>query len=199
MSNITLNLQGSFQSFAENSNWMMNEASDVYASYWATDANVLVSALPSGTSGASLNTKFTKTVYQNSLGFVEQMNKFFSNSAVTTGDYLSNIENVIYANAGTPAIISPATESLADRMKVLCEASLSLFKTAKDILNAYNNSELSVIVAGCSGSRVVYGAAMNVTQLIQGITLVEQFKKMINNEAVTTGLYSANVAIWKMV
>lgn len=196
---VTLTLEDKFKSFATSMNWIMNEALNIDKSYFSTDASTLVGALPSGTSGASLDTKLTKSQYQNGIGFVEQLNNFFSNSAVTTGDYLTNIEQLIYGNAASPTLLSAATESLANRMVTLASSALTQFNIAKDILNAYNNSGLGVLVSGGSGSTIVYGANHNITQLTQGITLVEQFKKLVNNESVATGLYSANVAIWQMI
>lgn len=199
MNNVTVQLENDLKAFADNLSWVMQEALDIHKAYFSSDASTLVGALASGTSGASLDTKLTKSQYQNAIGFVEQINNFFSNASVTTGDYLTNIEQVIYGNAASPARLSDAAESLANRIKVLCQSCLTHFNTSKGILDGYNNSELSVIVAGTSGARIVYGATMSVTQLTQGITLVEQFKKMINNQAVSTGLYSANVAIWGMI
>lgn len=199
MNNITLVLENSFKDFANNLSWIMNEAKDIDSAYFATNASSVVGALANSTDGASLATKFTKSQYQNFIGFAEQINNFFGNSSVTTGDYLNTIDNAIYGNAAVPASLSDAAESLANRMKVLAQSCLTQFLTAKDLLNLYYNSELSVVIAGCAGSRTVYGASMSVTEMTQGITLVEQFKKMINNESVATSLYSANVAIWRMI
>ncbi len=199
MNSITLVLEGEFKSFATNLQWIMQEAIDVDKAYFATDASTLVGALGSSTSGASLDTKLTKGQYQNYIGFMEQLKNFFGNSAVSTGDYLTNIDQAIYGNAAAPAKLSDATESLANRMKVHAQSCLTNFLKAKTLLDLYNNSELGVIVAGCTGAREVFGANMNVTQLIQGITLVEQFKKLINNESVAQNLYSANVAIWQSI
>ena len=199
MNNIALTLEDLFKDFANGLSWIQNEAKDIEKAYFSSDASGLVSALGSGTDGASLATKLTKTQYQNGIGFIQQLINFFDNSAVTTGDYLTNIEQVKYGNAATPAFLSDATEDIANRLKVLCDSCLTHFLKSKDIKDKYDNSELSVLVAGLTAGRIIYGANMNNGQLTSGITLVEQFKKMINNEAVTTGLYSANVAIWLLI
>lgn len=195
-STITQDFQTDTKNFVIGMDWIQQEAKDIYKAYFASDASTLVNALGSSSAGASLATKYTKAQYQNAIGFIEQLTKFFDNQAVTTGDYLTNIEQVIYANAATPAFLSDAAESIANRIKVLCDSSLNHFNLAKKIKSIYDNSELSVLVAGLSAGRVIYGSTMNNTQLTQGITLVEQYKKMINNEAVTTGLYSANISVW---
>ncbi len=196
MNNVTLTLENEFKSFAVNLQWVMQEAADINKAYFATDASALVSGLANSTDGASLDTKLTKAQYVNYITFLGQIANFFGNAAVSTGDYLSTIDQVIYGNAAAPAKLSDATESLANRIKVHAQSCLTHFLTAKKLLDIYNNSELTVVVSGCTGARMVFGANMDVTELTQGITLVEQFKKLINNEAVATSLYSANVAIW---
>lgn len=197
MNDDTSEIEGMFKSFASNLSWVMTEAYDIHKAYFATDASTLVGALATGSSGASLDTKLTKNQYINMIGFVDQLKNFFGNAAVTPGDYLTNIDQVIYGNAASPAMLSAATESIATRLKVLAQSCLDLFNTSKSIMDFYSNSEIGVLVSGLSGARVVYGATMNATQLTQGITVVEQYKKLINNETVAQGLYSANVAIWK--
>lgn len=199
MNNIALNLEGSIKAFAENLSWMQREVADIYKAYFATDATTLVGALATGASGASLASKLTKSQYQAGITFVEQMTRFFGNQSITTADYLGTIEAILYGNAASPARLSDAAEDIADRMKVACGLCLGYFNSAKDILDTYSNSELSVLVSGLAGSRIIYGANMNATQLGQGITLIEQYKKLINNEAVSTGSYGTNVAIWRSI
>lgn len=198
MNNITKILEAEFKDFAEKLSWIMLEAADIVKANSATDASTLVAALATNATGASLATKLTKAQYQNYIGgYLAQLANFFGGSAVSTGDYMSNVDQVIYGNAATPAYVSDATESIANRLKVHAQASLTQFLKAKYIIDLYNNSELSVIVAGCTGARKVYGADHNVTQLTQGITMVLQYKYLINNEAVGTAAYSANVAVWR--
>lgn len=199
MAEVTKVIEDGFRQFASDMSWVMNEAKDIEKAYFATDASTLVSALALDTDGASNATKLTKAQYVNAIGFIQQLKNFFDNSAVTQGDYLTNIQQVKYGNAAVPATLSAATEDVANRLKVLCDACLTHFLTAKDLKDLYDNSELSVLVAGLSAGRKIYGANMNNSELTTGITLVEQYKKMINNEAVTQGLYSATIAIWELV
>ena len=196
MEALTLTFENKVKAFAAAMAWQNTEAQDIEKAYFASDASSLVAALPTGGSGASLDTKLTKDQYQSAIGFAQQVKAFFANSAVSTGDYLTNIEQVIYGNAVAPAKLSDAAEDIANRLNVFCRSALTQYQTALGIIDFYGNSELSVLVAGLSGGRICYGASMNATQLTQGITLVEQYKKMIGNESVATGLYSANVAIW---
>jgi hypothetical protein len=46
-------------------------------------------------------------------------------------------------------------------------------------------------------STVDYVGEMTSSELSAAITLIEQFKKMINNEAVTTGNYVSTLAKWE--
>jgi hypothetical protein len=197
MNSVTANLEGGFKQLANNLSWLMNEAIEIDAAYFATNASTVVSALSTSTDGASLDTKLTKAQYQNGIGLIEQFKNFFGNSAVTTGDYRNNVDNLIYGAAASPAKLSDAAESLANRLVVLANSAMTQFLMAQDLLGTYYNSSLSVVIGGCPGAMIMYGANCTVTQFTQGITLVEQFKKMINNEAVATSAYSANVAIWR--
>lgn len=197
MNSVTLSLENNFKQFADNLSWIMAEATEIDAAYFATNASTLVSALATSSDGASLDTKLTKGQYQNGIGFIEQLKNFFGNSAVTTGDYRNNIDNLIYGSAASPAKLSDASEALANRLVVIANSCMTNFLAAQEILGAYYNSSLSVVVAGCPSAMIMYGASCTVTQFIQGVTLVEQFKKMINNESVATSQYSDNVNIWK--
>lgn len=199
MNTVTIDLENAFKSFATNLNWVMNEAKDIHTTYFATDASTLINALATSGTGASLDTKLTKAQYTNGIGFLEQLNNFFGNAAVTQGDYMNTLQNLIYGNAASPAKVSDAAESLANRMKVLAASCVSHFLSAKDLLGIFNNSELAEVIANISGARIVYGANMSVTQMTAGITLVEQYKKLINNEVVATGDYGVTIAQWKMV
>lgn len=199
MNLLTQKIEADFKQFASDLSWIMNEAKDIEKAYFSSDASGLVLGLANDTDGASLDTKLTKIQYSNAIGFTQQLKNFFDNAAVATGDYLSTIQNVKYGGAAAPAQLSDATEDIANRLKTLMDSCLTQFLKAKDIQDFYNNSELSVLVAGLSAGRTIYGATMNNSQLTTGITLVEQYRKMINNEAVTSGLYSASIAIWKSI
>ena len=199
MNNVTAQMEAAIKDFTTGFNWIQGEVKDIYKAYFSTDASTLVSALASGTDGASLTTKLTKTQYTNAITLIEQLKNFFDNASVTQADYWTTLQQVKYGNAAEPAQLSAATEDIANRIKVLFDSLLAHFAMAKDILSQYSNSEMSVLVANLDADRTIYGASMNNEQLGQGVTLVEQFKKMINNEAVTAGLYSDNLAVWLLI
>ena len=199
MNNITQVMETEFKGFAGEMAWLMKEAKDIEKAYFASDASATVSGLASGSDAASFDTKLTKTEMQNAIGYIQQVKNFFDNVAVTQGDYYTNIEQVIFGSAASPTKRSDATESIANRIKIFCESSLTNFQKALELKDKYDNSELGVLVGGLTAQRQIYGANMNNQQLTQGITLVEQFKKMINNEVVAQGLYSANVAVWLLL
>ena len=144
---VTLTIEVKFKEFAEGLALISTEAKDIEKAYFASDASTLVGALATGTTAASLDTKLTKTQYQNGITFIQQLGDFFGNVAVSQADYLTTIEQVIYGNASSPAIVSDAAENLANRLKTLFDSCLDHFKKSEEILAIYDNSELSVLVA----------------------------------------------------
>lgn len=173
-----------------------NESSDVYKVYFATGADALVSALAANGTAATVTTKLTKSEIINGITFIGELNDFFDNAAVAQGDYLQSLENLINGSDQAGAALSNDVEAIGTRLKELAEDCVEVFKQAKDILKAYSASELSAVVSAISTTTVVFGCSTTKAKLSSGITLVEQFKKMINNEAVTTGDYSSTVSSW---
>lgn len=199
MDNTTGYLQARLKYFAEKMESVSIEASDIYAAYFASGANVSVDALASSTTAATVSTRLTKGEYQNGITLIGQINNFFGNIAVSQAGYLTTVESVLYGSAASPAFVSDAVEDIGARIKLLFSTVLLQFNDAKNILSIYNNSELSVLASGLTAYRVIYGADMTNSQMSLGVTLVEQFKKLINNEDVAQGAYSNNVAIWKLI
>ena len=193
---LTQQFQDQTKDFFNGMAWIQKEAFDIEKAYSSSDAQSTVTGLGSGTDAATLATKLTKDQYTNAIGFLLQLQNFFDNSAVTTGDYLGVIDQVIYGNAATPTFLTDATESIGNRLRELCDSALEHYNKALELKDFYDASEFSVLVAGLSGGRRIYGATMNNTQLTQGITVIEQYKNMISNTSVTAGLYSQNVSVW---
>lgn len=200
MSNkITELLQAKFKTFAKNMTQVIDKTTFINKAYFSTDASTSVLALVAGTDGASLNTKLTKTEYISGITLVEELVDFFNNGAVTTGDYLSTLMGLTYGSAAVAANLSDATEDIADRMVALASDLFEYYDEATLIKDLYDNSDLSVLVANANAGTVVYGASMTVSDLNSAITLVEQFLKIFNNEAVNQALYSDTVATWQSI
>jgi len=76
---------------------------------------------------------------------------------------------------------------------------VELFKLVKDILSIYVANEVGDMIANIDAQRHVPGSQMTRDELNSGIALVEQFKKMMNNEAVTPGDYATTLSQWQVL
>ena len=74
---------------------------------------------------------------------------------------------------------------------------VELFKKCKNVLEAYSGNEVGDMIANLDIQRHIPGSEMTKDELSSGIVIVEQFKKMINAEAVTQGDYAATLAKWQ--
>ena len=178
--------------------WIQPEVADLIKLYWSGDVSSDISAL-AGTDPATKSSKLTKDELINGLTLSEQLDKFFTNQAVAQSDYHGVLQDIIYGNDEIITALSVATEAFGDRVKSLAEALRTLFSRCKDLLDLYNDAEISAAVAGISDGTIVFGAEVSKSELISGITLCDQFKKFINNEIVTTGDYGSTVAKWRRI
>jgi hypothetical protein len=193
----TKKAQIDIKAFMDGMLWLKEESRGIYNAYWDTDANTKVSGLATGTTGATVASKLVKDEYTSGITFVEDLEDFFTNSAVTQTDYLGTCNKLRYGTASITTEVSNATEQLGTRLQTLGINCIGYYREARDILAFYTNNELGDMIANLDSQRIVPGSAMTKDDLNLGITLVEQFKKMLNNEAVTTGLYEATVAKWQ--
>lgn len=194
--NQTLELENELEIFMTTAKALELEASDIYKQYFATDASSTVSALLLNSTPATVSSKLTKAAVVSGITFVEQLNNFFANSAVSQADYHDTLQDLLYGNASLGSILTVSVESVGTRLQSLAGTCLTLFKKAKTLLDYYSDTEISAAVGAISTTTVVFGATKTKSVYTSGITLVEQFKKMINNEAVTTGDYGATLSKW---
>ena len=178
---------------------MHSEVVDIGKAYWATDANVLVVALTNDTDAATLTTKLTKAEYVAGVTLCSEMADFFDNAAVSTADYIVSCNKLRYGSHATGAKLSEATEQLGTRMNLVALNCVELFKIVKDILSIYVANEVGDMIANIDAQRHVPGSQMTRDELNSGIALVEQFKKMMNNEAVTPGDYATTLSQWQVL
>lgn len=193
----TKKIQLDIKNFMTGMIWLKEESKNIYDTYWDTDASTLVPALVSGVSGATVDSHLTKDEFINGITFVEDLGDFFSNSSVSQTDYMQTCNRLKYGSASISTQLSNATEGLGTRLQTLGVNCIGYFEDARNILNFYINNELGDMIASLDAQRIVAGSDMTVSDLSAGITLVEQYKKMINNEVVTQALYEATVAIWQ--
>lgn len=196
MSNqVALKFQSSFYNFSVSLNNMMIESADIEKLYFS-GASTQLAAL-TDPDPATTATKLTKLEISNGIGFCQQLNKFFNNVAVTTGDYLAVIEPILYGNDPKSTPLSVEVEAIGNRLYLLCQDALTNFNTAKNLYTTYWSNEIGNAVGALTSSTVFYGIDATVGDLINAITLSEQYKKLINNEAVATSDYKSIIAKWQ--
>ena len=175
------------------------EAKDIEDLYWAevsTDATF--SALGTG-DAATFSTKLTKQEVINALTIAEQLRKFFGNVAMTQADYWNNMHGIRYGNdERTSPGISTAIEAFGTRAVSLIGTLLTEFNRAQEILDIYFDTSISAAIAAVTVEETPWYEYTK-DDFTNGITLVENFKKLINNEAPTTGDYAATVAAWQKI
>jgi len=196
MAAITRKLQNDIKSIINALQILKEESKDIVKVYWATGISTLLAAKNDG-DAVTISTKLTKAQYVSGITMVTKFNNFFSNAAVTTGDYIETCQKLKYGNDEAVTILSESTEAAGDRLYQVSLDCIELFKNCRDTLDLYIDNEVGECVAVWTNERVVYGADMNKSELSAGITLVEQFKKMMNNEAVNTGDYETSIASWQ--
>jgi hypothetical protein len=175
---------------------MKEEVKDIGKCYWSTDANTKITAA-GDTDPVTLGTHLLKSSYVSGITLCEALSNFFSNTEVSTADYLQTCHKLRYGGAAVPTKLSDATEELGSRMYVVACDAIEIFKECRVILELYSNNEIGDMVANLDVQRMIPGSEMTKDQLSSAITVVEQFKKMLNNEAVSTGDYAASLAKWQ--
>lgn len=193
----TKKIQIDIKSFMDGMLWLKETSKCIYDAYWDTDASTLVPALASGVSGATVESSLTKDEFVNGITFIEDLVDLFSNGAVSQADYLGTCNKLQYGSASITVPLSNATEALGTRLQTLGINCIGYYHDARNILNFYTNNELGDMISSLDAQRIVPGSDMTVSDLNAGITLVEQYKKMINNEVVSQALYEATVATWQ--
>lgn len=189
-------LQVSIKEVVESMITIKEEVRDIVKAYWSTDANTLVSALENASDAATLSTKLTKSNYINAVTIVSELNDFFSNADVTQADHIQNCHLIKYSSAVTPTKLSESTEMIGERMLQVVLDCLEIFKKCNNILKIYTSEQMDVVVSGWDAQRMIPSSSMSTSCLSSGIVLIEQFKKMFNNEVVTTADYASTLALW---
>ena len=178
---------------------MVNESADLVKLYWSevnTDSTYTALAT---TDAATFSTKLTKQEVINALTIAEQIDKFFQNQALAQSDYYLNIQGILHGNdERTSPGISPAIEAFGTRSVALMNSIITAFNCAKDTLDVWFDTEIQVAFAALTGDNVPW-YDITVEDLNDGIVLIENFKKLINNEVATQANYSNTVANWRKI
>ena len=196
MFNETKVLQDKIYQIMVNMDWIFNEGQNIEKAYWATEANTYISGLSSDSDAATVDSALTKAEFVTGITFAGQMKNFFTNAALTQADYLATIENIKYADATGATAVPVCAEELGNRILALCNNAQTVFNSCRDTLNYYTATEISDMVAVLDVHRGIYGSSVTAQFLSEGMTCIEQFKKLINNEAASQGDYKSTVQKW---
>lgn len=178
--------------FLTDMEWLSKEAIDLEKMYWATDIATDMSGLGAG-DPATVNSALTKTEVTDGYTFATVVKAFFGNASVTQGDYYVKISNILNGEDAAVSVLGPALEDFGDRLVIFCQKCYDDFLLAKHLLGVYNNMKISAVLGQLSNEDVLFGTSLTKSQISMFITLIEQFKKMINNEAVSTADYQSTV------
>jgi hypothetical protein len=198
MQDLMLKLQTDIRSIVTSFETLQRECTNIHASYFKSDASTTLGAKADG-DPVTVTTKLTKLEFINGITFCEELDDFFTNQAVEQADYLATCENIKYGNDEATSVLSIAVEALGDRLYQVAIDSITLFNSCLDILDLYNDTEIATAASGLSNQTVMFGASMTKSQLSLAMTMIEQFKKMINNEVVTQGDYASTIQKWQNI
>jgi len=192
-------LEDKIKAFITTFTTMQPESSDLSKLYWAeVNTDAVYTALASS-AAATFSTKLTKQEVINALTWAEQVDKLFTNQALTQSDYLLNVQGIVYGNDEyTSPGISTAIEAFGERSVTFCTSSLQLFKDAKDILDIYFDTEISAAVGAVTGEECPW-YDFSKSDFTEAINMIEAFKKLINNEVATQADYGATIAKWSKI
>lgn len=196
MNNVSLAIESDLLDIAKTLNEVSITANEVLGNYFATGTSTLVDALADGSTPATVSTKLTKSQVQNMIGCLTQIQNFFTNQAVTQGDYLNSIYNVTNGNTAAPAIVSNNLEAIGEKLKAVALTMLGLYPECKNVVSLYNVSELGTALGSISSHIVVFGATSTKAKYLSGIVLAEQFSKLLGNLAVSQADYTTSVLTW---
>ncbi len=183
-------LRNDIKEFVNLAEFIWLEAADIYDLFWKVGISTELSGIASDTDPATKVSKLSKGEVNLGLTLAEQFKNFFQNSAVAQNDYLHTMENLIYGSDERTIPGSAGLEAVGDRLRVLSEKALQAYKLGRKILITY-------IANDAGNADPEPSVPMTMDQLSSGVTLVEQFTKMVSNQAVATGDYTVSLGKWR--
>lgn len=196
MFNETKVLQDKIYQIMRTMDWMDTESRNIEKAYWATETNTYVGGLSADADPATTNTRLSKKEFVDGITLCGQIKNFFSNAAVLQADNQVIIENIRYADTLGAADVPTCAEEIGQRLSTLCLNILSAYDSCRECLAYYDATEISDMVGVLASHRGVFGSSMTVQTLSEGMTCIDNFKKLINNEVATQGDYRSTVQKW---
>lgn len=174
---------------------MRNESLDLFNLYWKGGVNGEITGLASG-DPACQTARLTKAQLQSGLVLVDQLaNYFFDNGSVTTGDYMATCQVTLYGDA-TPTLLSVPVEGYADRLVTFARSCINLYNFCRNAELFYGAALFDIVDALPDGEDVVPGSDMTKNQILAAISLLQQYQKFLQNQAVTSGYYRTTLGQW---
>lgn len=195
MNTVTLDIENQLIAIATTLYSMNSEVVDIYQYYWGSNAHTLIDGLASGSTPATTGASgsYSKTDIINGITIMDTLQKFFGNQSVTQGGYLGVADSL--RNSSTPASvpISNDVENIGARIKIVILNIIQLNKDMANVEKTYNASYLSAIIGGIPASNIIFGSNLAQAKLLAGIVLIQQFQKMLTNQAVTQADYLTTI------
>lgn len=146
---------------------------------------------------ATFSTKLTKQEIINALTIAEQVRNFFGNLPLTQSDYRQNLQGIIYGNdVYTSPGISVAIEDYGVRAVAFANSILEVFDCATEVIDIYFDADIANAIGAVVGVNTPW-YNMSKSDFTSGVNLLENFRKMINNEAANQGDYQATMSKWR--
>lgn len=196
MNNVFLDLQIEIRAIMGNLLQLSMGASDIYASYFNTSASSDISGVGSDSTAVTFESKLTKGIYISSISFFEDVEDFFSNTAVTTTDYLSTVNKVRYGVSSADPILSEPVEEIGNSIKTNCDLAFFIYQKALNITETYFDNQVDSMISSLSDQKILPGVKMTKSLLTSAITLLQEYRDMLGNAAVATGDYLSTVNKW---
>lgn len=173
------------------------KALNTYNIYWKTSANLDINGLGSAGTAASLASRLTKSQCQNmALVLADQLgNNFFENVAVVQGDYMTDVESLLYGNV-TGALVSVPAEAFCTESKQLAYDALSLYLKCRELSDFYAAQGIAAILSPLAGSDSVTPDGVTKDEFLAVVELVAQFQNFVNNAAVSAASYKTTLGLW---
>lgn len=166
------------------------EATDLYALWFKAEINAEVGALSTNGTPATRRSQLTKAEVTAGMVMCEKMVDFYTNSAATTADYLTTMENLAHGSDIAEAFASVGLEALGERLASMSKKAIEALSLARAILAMYFAHDAGNVA-------IPDGLEMTSGQLSAGITLVEQYSKFCTNQSTSTANYSSTIGLWR--
>lgn len=197
MKNIFVDIESEMKSLSSHLLNLYSMSVDIYAGYFKTSATTDVgNILITSDTAVTVASKLTKGTYLSAITFFEDAEDFFTNTAVTTTDYLTTVLKVSYGESARGSILSEPVEAIGDKIKTACDLSIYILAKADYLVNLYFDEQVNDMVSSLSNQKILPGTGVTKSHVVNMITLLQQYQNMMNNSSVTAADYLSTISSW---